>query len=137
MYTYLVIDQEFNRLLCNPPLVGLGEIVEIFEIDENTDRFLSGAQMIKIKDTDEFKVCDSERITKIGNRCVLRVLYRNKSGVRKRKFSQCEKVIVNMEKGPTSKEIKVSKSKTGSVRTRRKTIVKRITRRTKRRKCSK
>jgi len=119
MYKHLIIDEEHNRLLCSPSLVGMGEIVEIFSIDEATERFLSGSQMVKLKDPNEFQICDSSRISKIGEKCVLRVLYRNRSGIRKRRFSQDERVIVNMEKGPSSKEIKVQKAKTGSVRTRR------------------
>jgi hypothetical protein len=120
MYKHLIIDQEHNRLLCNPSLVGTGEVVEIFSLDESTDSFLSGSQMIKIKDPNEFQVCDSTRISIIGDKCVLRVLYRNRSGVRKRRFCQDEKVIVNLEKGPTSKDVKVHKAKTGSVRTKKK-----------------
>lgn len=120
MYKHLVIDEEHNRLLCNPSLVGTGEIVEIFSMDEQTDRFLMGAQLVKIKDPNEFMFCESERVANIGEKCVLRVLYRNRSGIRKRRFSQDEKIIVNMEKGPDSKDIKVRKAKTGSVRTRRK-----------------
>ena len=119
MYKHLIIDEEHNRLLCSPSLVGMGEIVEIFSIDEATERFLSGSQMVKLKDPNEFQICDSSRISKIGEKCILRVLYRNRSGIRKRRFSQDERVIVNMEKGPSSKEIKVQKAKTGSVRTRR------------------
>lgn len=116
MYTHLVIDQEHNRLLCNPSLVGMGEIVEIYEADEQTDRFLVGAHLVKLKDPNHFQVWESDRVSKIGDKCVLRVLYRNRSGVRKRRFSQDEKIIVNMEKGPDHKDIKIRKTKTGSVR---------------------
>jgi hypothetical protein len=120
MYKHLVIDQEHNRLLCNATLVGTGEIVEIFCMDENTERHLCGTTLLKVAEPNEFRNSDgSTRISIIGEKCVLRVLYRNRSGARRRKFSKDEKVIVNMEKGPTFKEIKVKKAKTGSVRKRR------------------
>lgn len=123
MYKQIIIDQEHNRLLCSPNLVGKGEIVEIFSLDENTDRNTTGKLFIKTEEPNVFQPKSDDSVDPrqyhLGEKCILRVLYRNLSGTKRRKFSADEKTIVNMEHGTNFKEKKVVKAKTGSVRRKR------------------
>jgi len=122
----LTIDSEHNRLLCNTPLVGLGEIVEVFEPADSPPQAV-GRLLQKIKDPNVFVVNVSydghEAIGKqyeFSDRCVFRVVLKNASGSRRRKFSKEEKSIVSTEKGDDFVESKIVRAKTGSVRSKRK-----------------
>jgi len=123
MFRHLMIDAESNKLLCSTSLVGKDEIVEVHSLDDQTPPQSVGRHLRKFKDPDMFVVVQSfdgheamGREYKLGPRCVLRVLLRNLSGMRRRKFSSDEKQIVNMEPDEHGKERKVVKAKTGSVR---------------------
>lgn len=122
MFKCIVIDSEYNKLLCNTNLVGKGELVEIHSLDEDTPPQATGKVLQKISDPNYFIVHNGYDIDadglkyKIGEKCILRVLSKNKSGSRKRRFSKDEKIIVNIESGPNFKEKKIIKAKTGSVR---------------------
>jgi len=127
MFKTITIDTEKNWLLCSTDLVGLGEIAEIWTSDKDSPPQATGRHLQKIKDPNIFIVYesfDNHDIvgTKyaIGANCVLRVLMRNLSGSRKRKFSSDEKKIVNMVREEGTKDIKVSRAKTGSVRQKKK-----------------
>lgn len=125
MYKHIVIDSEHNRLLCSPNLVGRGEIVEIYSLDENTDSNATGKVFVKTEEPNVFQPrSDNNSVESrqylFGDKCVVRILFRNLSGTKRRKFSSDEKVIVNMEHGTSFKEKRVVKAKTGSVRRKRK-----------------
>ena len=55
MYRHLVIDSERNMLLCNPPLVGLGELVEIYAIDQDSPPQANSRLLCKVNEK-EFEV---------------------------------------------------------------------------------
>jgi hypothetical protein len=119
----ITIDKEHNKLLCSPSLVGKGEIVEVYSLDQVTPSQAAGRILRKVDDPSEFVVCQSfdghdalGRQYTLGERSIVRILLRNMSGTRRRKFSQDEKVLVNMEKGEDFHECKVVRAKTGSVR---------------------
>jgi hypothetical protein len=126
MYKYLCIDTEFNKLLCSTNLVGLGELVEIHEADQNTPRQACTRILRKLADVaggGEYVVHisydghDAVGLTyTVGERSVLRVLARNRSGMLRRRFSNDEKAIVNIEKAEKFIEKKIVRAKTGSVR---------------------
>jgi hypothetical protein len=123
MFKFISIDTEKNALLCSPSLVGRGEIVEVYSLDPESPPQATGRILRKIDDPSEFIVCQSfdghdalGREYELGPRCILRILLRNLSGARRRKFSQDEKALVNMEKGEDFHECKVVRAKTGSVR---------------------
>jgi hypothetical protein len=116
MYKYLVIDTSSNKLLCSTNLVGLSELVEIYDPDEDTPRQACGKILHKLCDPASFAVhCDGTTY-EVGERCIFRVLAKNRSGMLRRKFSGDEKGIVNLEKSVSYKERKVVRAKTGSVR---------------------
>ena len=124
MYRHLVIDSERNMLLCNPPLVGLGELVEIYAIDQDSPPQANSRLLCKVNEK-EFEVYQSYdghdalgRRYVLGERCVIHVLLRNLSGMRRRKHPE-EKAIVNVERNDDFKDRKVVRAKTGSVRKRR------------------
>jgi len=126
VFRTVTIDSDHNRLLCNSPLVGIGEIVEVYEQGDAPPQSV-GRLLQKIKDPDVFVVNVSydghEAIGKqyeIGERCVFRVVCKNASGARRRKFAREEKVIVNTERGEDFHEAKIVRAKTGSVRSKRK-----------------
>ena len=123
MYRYLEIDAGKNMLLCSTNLVGKNELAEIHAPDDQTPTRALSNILRKVKDPNIFIVHTSytghEALGKeiaIGNKCILRILKRNLSGVRRRKFSTDEKAIVDLEKGDDFIERKVSRAKTGSVR---------------------
>jgi len=122
MFKYLIIDPERNHLLCDVSLVGKGEMVEIFELDRETPPQTTGRLMIKAGEPNLFEVCQSfdghdalGRQYRVGPRCILKILSRSLSGIRRRKFSSDEKQIV-ME---NQKERFLARAKTGSVRLKR------------------
>jgi len=126
IFRMMSIDTEHNRLLCNTPLVGMGEVVEVYDPGDAPPQAV-GRLLQKIKDPNVFVVNVSydghEAIGKqyeFGERCVFRVVLRNTSGARRRKFAKEEKAIVNMERGDDFVEKKVVRAKTGSVRAKRK-----------------
>ena len=126
MYKHITIDSDTNMLLCSTKLVGNGELVEIFAPDQESPRQACGRILRKIDDK-TFEVHQSfdghdalGRRYELGEKCVLRVLLRNLSGTKRRKFASDEKVIVSMEKDEHFREKKVTRAKTGSVRKRRK-----------------
>jgi len=122
MYLHLVIDNERNFLLCSTQLVGIGELVEIYSADESTPRQACGRTLRKIKDPNIYIVHASydEHVSTnsytFGEKAVLRIVCRNRSGMLRRKFSKFEKLIMDLEKSPVFKEKKVVRAKTGSVR---------------------
>jgi len=124
MYKYLVIDSEKNLLLCNPPIVGLGELVEVYALDEDSPPQSSGRLLKKVTEK-LFEVYQSYdghdalgRRYELGEKCVLHILLRNLSGSRRRKHPE-EKIIVNTERDDDFKDRKIVRAKTGSVRKRR------------------
>lgn len=123
MYRFIEINSRKNMLLCSTLLVGNNELVEIHTPDGDTPARAFSNVLKKVKDPNVFKVQISytghETMGKevvLGEECVLRILKRNLSGIRRRKFSQDEKEIVDLEKGDDFKERKVNRAKTGSVR---------------------
>lgn len=124
-FKFLNIDTERNLLLCNSSLVGLGELVEIHAPDDETPRSACGKTLRKLKDSNVYVVHAAyeghetlENSYVVGERCILRVVARNRSGTIRRKSSE-EKLIVNLEKNERYKEKRVVRAKTGSVRKRR------------------
>ena len=124
MYKHLVIDSSHNHLLCSNGLVGLNELVEVFAPDEESPPQACGKILRKIKDPAIYVVHasyeghESIGITYVlGEKCVLKVLGKNRSGTIRRRFSADEKQIVNLENSATEK--KVVRAKTGSVRKKR------------------
>ena len=121
MYKHLVIDPSHNHLLASPNLVGMGELVEIFAPDENTPMQAGGKVLRKIKENLfevhlSYETEGSGNSYALGEKCVLKVVARNKSGMLRRRFSKEEKLIVSMEKPKEFTECKVVRAKTGSVR---------------------
>ena len=127
MYKCVLIDTEHNRLVCDPSLVGTGELVEIYERDHVTPPQLTGKILKKIKEPNTFEIhttFDSNeslgKVYVVGEKCLLRVVEKNLNGTRKRRFSNDEKIIVDNQHSKEFKEIKIRKAKTGSIRSRRK-----------------
>lgn len=127
MFKFLSIDTEKNVLLCDTELVGVGELAEMHVSGEATPMQINGKIMKKIADPNLFEIKQAyesqEFVGKqysVGPDCVFRVLMRNMSGTRRRRFSECEKKIVNMENEGDYEDKKVVKAKTGSVRARKK-----------------
>jgi len=127
MYRFLEINAEKNMLLCSTDLVGKGELAEIQSPDDNTPPRALGNVLRKTDHPDSFEIYTSYnghealgKTVKLGGQCVLRILKRNISGIRRRQFSSDEKEIVNLEKGDDFVERKVNRAKTGSVRKKRK-----------------
>ena len=123
-YKYLVIDTQHNMLCCNNSLVGIGELVEIFAPDDDTPRNACGKTLRKTKDSNQYVLHSNyenaeETVYELGPRCVLRVVARNRSGTLRRKSSEEEKQIVNLEKNEKFREKRVVRAKTGSVRKRK------------------
>lgn len=123
MYRFIEINDEKNMLLCSSTLVGINELVEVYTPDPNTPMQALSNILQKIKEPDHFSVylafSGNEIVGRqlyLGERCILRILKRSLSGIRKRKFSKDEKSIVDMEKGENWMERKVNRAKTGSVR---------------------
>lgn len=127
-YRHLTIDTQHNMLLASSNLVGIGELVEIHAPDDMTPRQACGKTLRKTKDPNVYIVhTASETIDPdatnyiMGERAILRVIARNRSGMLRRKFTPDEKLIVNLEKNERYKERRVVRAKTGSVRKRKKT----------------
>ena len=126
MYKLVEINSEKNMLLCSSSLVGKDELVEIHTPGPDTPSQVLSNVLQKTKDPDFFVVrtaFSNEMVGKefkCGEKCVMRVLRRSLSGVRRRKFGKDEKEIVDLEKGVNWKEKKINRAKTGSVRNRRK-----------------
>ena len=123
MYIYIEINEEKNMLLCSSSLVGKNELVEVYTPSSDTPSQVFSNVLQKIKDPDLFVIRTAfsggdllGKKYQVGERCVLRVLKKSLSGVRRRKFSKDEKQIVDLEKGDNWKEKKVNRAKTGSVR---------------------
>jgi hypothetical protein len=122
IFKFLNIDTVRNLLLCSTNLVGLGELVEIHAPDEETPSQAGGKILKKLKDPNLFaaQIGDDGNSYRIGERSILRVVGRNRSGSMRRKFSPDEKLIVNLEKNEAFKEKRIVRAKTGSVRKRKK-----------------
>lgn len=123
-YKHLIIDTKHNRLLCDNSLVGIGELVEIFAPDDDTPPNACGKILRKTKDQNIYVLHSNyenaeETKYELGPRCVLRVVARNRSGTLRRKSSDEEKQIVNLEKNEKYQEKRVVRAKTGSVRKRK------------------
>jgi hypothetical protein len=128
-FVYVNIDLERNLLLCSTDLVGFGELVEIHAPDEDTPPQACGRTLQKIEDPniyvfhktgDDDEPPPSSQTYLLGQKCILRVVARNRSGVIRRGFANYEKAIVNLEKTKTFKERKIVRAKTGSVRKQKK-----------------
>jgi hypothetical protein len=126
-FKLLTIDTEKNLLLCDTTLVGKDELVEINKPDDVTPPQACGRILRKISDPNLYEVTTAYdghealgRQYELGPKCVLRVVMRNLSGRRRRKFTDDEKGIVDLERDENFKEKKVSRAKTGSVRKGRK-----------------
>ena len=126
MYRLVEINSEKNMLLCSSSLVGKEELVEVHAPGPDTPSQVLSNVLQKTKDPDIFVVraaFSNEMVGKefkCGENCVMRVLRRSLSGVRRRKFGKDEREIVDLEKGDNWKERKISRAKTGSVRKRSK-----------------
>jgi hypothetical protein len=127
VFKFLNIDSEKNLLLCDTTLVGKDELVEINKPDEVTPPNAGGRILKKVEEPNVYEVVTAYdghdamgRRYEVGPKCIMRVVMRTLSGRRRRKFSDEEKMIVDMEKGENYKEKKVSRAKTGSVRKGRK-----------------
>jgi hypothetical protein len=125
MYRFVEINPEKNMLLCSSGLVGTYEWVEVHAPCTDTPCQVLSNVLQKTRDPDYFTIRSSftgdlvGKEFKLGETCILRVLKRTLSGVRRRKFSKDEKSIVDLEKGNEWKERKVNRAKTGSVRNKR------------------
>src|SRR3990170_213319 len=89
IYRYLTIDTVHNMLLVSPSLVGLSELVEIHAPDDETPRQACGKILRKLKDPNVFILQsghDGDTYT-MGDRTILRVVGRNRSGMLRRKFT--------------------------------------------------
>lgn len=121
LYKHITIDTNKNRLLCSSNLVGLGELVEIFSLDNETPPQASGKTLKKTSEPNVFfdysngSTDSHSKMYFVGNECILRVVARNRSGMLRRKTPE-EKLIVNMEVIDPQKESKIIRAKTGSVR---------------------
>lgn len=126
MYRFLEIDVSKNMLLCSTDLVGRGELAEIQRPDDATPARALGNVLKKVDHPNVFEVYTSynghEALGKqvvLGDACILRILKRNLSGIRRRHFASDERDIVNLEKGEDFVERPVNRAKTGSVRKKR------------------
>jgi hypothetical protein len=124
-FVYVNIDVARNLLLASTSLVGIGELVEIHAPDDDTPRQACGKTLRKTKDTNVYIIhtasepVDSSSTYLMGERAILRVIARNRSGMLRRKFTPDEKLIVNLEKNERYKERRIVRAKTGSVRKKR------------------
>ena len=121
MFKHLTIDSSHNNLLASPNLVGMGELVEVYAPDENTPMQAGGKVLRKIKENLfevhlSYETEGSGNSYALGEKCILKVVARNRSGMLRRRFSKEEKLIVSMEKPKEFTECKVVRAKTGSVR---------------------
>jgi hypothetical protein len=123
MFKHLTIDTEQNKLLCSTELIGKGELVEVFTPDEDSPPQAVGRILQKVGDPGVFVIHTTfdgnefvGRRYDMGPRCVFRVLKKNVSGKRRRKFPSAESAIVDTEKDENFVERRVSRAKTGSVR---------------------
>lgn len=122
VFKHLVIDSDHNMLLADSSLVGINELVEISAPDDATPRQACGKILRKLKDPNVYAVHtasggqDTNYI--LGSRCILRVVAKNRSGALRRKSTDEEKLIVNLEKNG-AQEKRVIRAKTGSVRKRK------------------
>jgi hypothetical protein len=127
MFKFLSIDTEKNVLLCSTELVGVGELTELHVSGDATPMQINGKILKKVADPNLFEVKQAyesqEFVGKqysVGPDCVFRILMRNISGSRRRRFSDDEKKIINTENDGDFEDKKVVKAKTGSVRSRKK-----------------
>lgn len=125
MYKHITIDSEHNLLVCSMGLVGNGELAEIYAPDQESppqacSRILRkiGEKLFEVHQSFDGNDAIGRRYL-LGERCLLRILMRNLSGAKRRKFASDEKTIVDTEKSPAYRERKVTRAKTGSVRKRR------------------
>jgi len=136
MYKHLVIDTTKNKLLCDPSLVGIGELVEVYTPDDDTPpqaggrvlrKNANGTYSVHLVETHGNGTAAghpaqppgkslSPLSYRIGEFAILRVLGRNRSGIARRRFRNEEKKIVSLERTGGQKEVLVVKAKTGSVR---------------------
>lgn len=126
-FKYVTIDQEQNKLLCSTELVGKGEIAEVYQLDTDSPPQASSRILQKVADPNVFAVLTSfdgsealGRKYVMGTKCIFRILAKNQSGKKRRKFSGDENTIVDTyrDQNVPLLEKKVSKAKTGSVRKR-------------------
>ena len=125
MYKSVTIDVDKNMLLCSTQLVGLKEIVEVFSPDEmpgNLSITSIGRILEKIADPNIFVVRGTfeghEAIGKeysLGEKFMFRILKKSLSGVKRRKFKE-QSQIVDWERDENTKERRVVRAKTGTVR---------------------
>jgi hypothetical protein len=125
MFRSIVINTKKNILLCDTELVGIGELVELFSLGENRDTppQIMGKILKKVSDPNLFEVYEAyDSQDYVGKRylveadCIFRILMKTMGGTRRRKFSEAEKHITNVEHDNSYQEKKVIKAKTGSVR---------------------
>lgn len=125
MYLHMIYNSVKNMLLCNSSLVGMNELVEIYEKDDDTPAQATGKLLRKVEEPNSFIVNENSdeqiepRRYVIGEHCILRVMMKNLSGKRKRRFSELEKQIVSMEHETSFDGNKVVRAKTGSIRKKR------------------
>jgi hypothetical protein len=126
MYFHLIYDSAHNMLIASPSLVGLHEIVEVYSPDEETPKQAGGRLLRKIAEPNVFianvdeEGSDDVKKYELGDKCLARIMMKNLSGTRKRKFSEVEKNITSMEHDDSVKEHKVVRAKTGSIRRKKK-----------------
>lgn len=123
MFKSITIDTEQNKLLCSTGLVGKGELVEVFAPDDQSPPQTFGRILQKVEDPNIFAVYISfdsgdavGRRYELGDHCIFRILKKNLSGKRRRKFAREEAIIVDLEKGDDFQDRKINRAKTGSVR---------------------
>jgi hypothetical protein len=124
-YKSVTIDLDKNMLICSTQLVGLREIVEVFSPDETTGNSSItsiGRILEKVDDPNIFVVRGTfeghEAIGKeyaLGEKFMFRVLKKSLSGIKRRKFKE-QSQIVDWERDENTKERRVVRAKTGTVR---------------------
>lgn len=125
MYYHLIFDSSHNMLICSPTLVGMNEIVEVYSPDDGTPQQACGRLLRKVQEPNIFVANGHEddmdvRKYTLGDKCLARIMMKNLSGTRRRKFSDVEKGITSMEHDDSVIEHKVVRAKTGSIRKRKK-----------------
>jgi hypothetical protein len=113
-------------LIVSPSLVGMNEIVEVYSPDDQTPKQAGGRLLRKIAEPNIF-IANCDEIDEVdvkkyelGDKCLTRIMMKNLSGTRKRKFPDAEKEITSMEHDDSVKEHKVIRAKTGSIRRKKK-----------------
>lgn len=125
MYLHMIFNSSTNMLLVNSTLVGMNEIVEIYSPDNDSPPQACGKLLRKVAEPDTFIANSEDDVATaktyiLGEKCILRIMMKNLSGTRRRKFSDAEKEIVSMERNDAVAEHKVVRAKTGSIRKQKK-----------------